>query len=207
MGESAASRWFPSRSSERLTRFGPRFVRRATSVVVAAMLSPGSSWAEATPRILEVPAAVCDVCTPGRPPPPPEVRERVRRINQSTNWRRQADSGDTIPLGTATRIWLQRAWASGRLQPGVAQTRAPIASAGLPGFRTLNRAQQRTSLGARSRSRLADRRSTRDQGSATRSRRGNETSGLGPNSLRGSNRSSSSFSTAGPGNPSGFGMQ
>lgn len=158
-----------------------RRVRGTAALAVAAGLAMGfaaaGAAAEETP-VIELPAAACDVCAPGKPPPPSEVQERVRRINERANWREQRPEGDTIPLGTQTRIWLQRAWASGRLQPGVAgggSTARPVQ----PAFRSAAPpSARRNSLAERSRERLSDRRSARDErrGSSSRSRRGKESS-------------------------------
>jgi len=177
-------------------------VRAALALLLASAVSVPPALAErGDVPIVELPPAACDVCTPGKPPPPPEVQERVRRLNEGANWRRQPSTGDTIPLGTATRVWLQRAWASGRLQPGVANTGGGVAARGGTAFRGGGRAQARTSLAARSRSRLADRRSTRDEGRSSRSRRGRDdasssqssSGGFGTGSSRGTNRSNSTF--------------
>jgi len=171
------------------------------ALLASALLVPPAAAERGDVAIVELPPAPCDVCTPGKPAPPPEVQERVRRLNEDANWRRQPNTGDTIPLGTATRVWLQRAWASGRLQPGVANTGGGVAARGGTAFRGGGRAQARTSLAARSRSRLADRRSTRDEGRSSRSRRGRDdasssqssSGGFGTGSSRGTNRSNSTF--------------
>ena len=142
-----------------------------------ALLPPVAAAERGDVPVVELPPAACDVCTPGKPPPPPEVQERVRRINREANWRRQPSTGDTIPLGPATRVWLQRAWASGRLQPGVAQTSGSSVANTMAGFRRTARPQARTSLASRSRDQLSDRRSTRDGGRlGSRSRRGTDES-------------------------------
>ncbi len=151
--------------------------------------------------VLELPPAACDVCTPGKEPPPAEVADRTRQLNQDVNWRQRPAEGDTIPLGTATRVWLQRAWASGRLQSGVATTSGSSVAGRGAMLRGGARARARSSLAARSRERLADRRSTRDQGRSRRGRRGSEesssasarSSGLGTASSLGTNRSNSTF--------------
>lgn len=177
--------------------------RRAFAVLLAAALSLSLAGhgASAEPRnlpVVELPAPVCDVCAPGEPRPPAAVEEELRRINEDASWRKQPIRGDTIPLGSATRIWFQRAWASGRLEPGVATIgggRAP--AAGVAARQGLLRQQPRSSLAARSRSRLADRRSTRDRASS--SRRGGEaantpsTSSFGTRDQRGTGRSTSRF--------------
>lgn len=167
----------------------------------AALLTPAASAsARGDIEVVELPAPACDVCAPGKPPPPAAVQEQVRRINEDANWRRQPSTGDTIPLGPTTRIWLQRAWASGRLQPGVANVGSSGAGrGGVAAMRSGARQQPRASLAARSRRNLADRRSTRDGGS--RSRRGGEeasaprTSSFGTGSRLGSDRSANTFGT------------
>lgn len=176
-----------------------RRTRGALALLLAGALPIPPAAAERDITVVEVSAAACDVCAPGKPPPPLEVQERTRDFNADVNWRKQPSEGDTIPLGTATRVWLQRAWASGRLQPGVANTSGSAVGNRGPALRTGARAQARTSLAARSRDRLADRRSTRDEGRRGRSRRGSDdssssrSSGFGTGSSLGTNRSNSAF--------------
>lgn len=182
-----------------------RCARGLLALVLVGALPVESALAERSElQVQELPPAACDVCTPGKEAPPAEVRDRTRQLNADLNWRQRPAEGDTIPLGTATRVWLQRAWASGRLQSGVATTSgSSVASrGGMP--RGGARARARSSLAARSRDRLADRRSTRDQGRSGRGRRGGEeassastrSSGLGTGSSRGTNRSSSGFGSS-----------
>jgi hypothetical protein len=199
----------PRCARRRRSRAARRARTALAALLVAPLLVPAAAAERGDVPIVELPPAACDVCTPGKPPPPPEVQERVRRLNQHANWRRQPSTGDTIPLGTATRIWLQRAWASGRLQPGVANPGGGVARSGAGAFRGGMRAQSRTSLASRSRARLADRRSTRDEGRRGRSRRGDDDaassrtsrglggSGFGTGSGLGTNRSSSTFGDLG----------
>lgn len=196
-------------------RVGRRARARLAALVAAALLVPGAAAARGDLPVVEVPPAACDVCAPGKPPPPAAVQDQVRRLNERANWRRQTTSGDTIPLGSATRIWLQRAWASGRLQPGVANTGSSLGvGGGAAGLRTGLRRPARTSLASRSRASLADRRSTRDQGRRGRSQRGAEDSSMssagssfgsessfgrssfGSGSALGTNRSSSAFGSS-----------
>jgi hypothetical protein len=160
--------------------------------------------------LVELPAPACDVCAPGQPPPPAAVQERLRRLNADANWRRQPTTGDTIPLGSATRIWLQRAWASGRLQPGVANVGSVRAGGGVAALRGGQRQPPRASLAARSRSNLADRRSTRDRGRGARSAaaeagQAGTSNAFGVGAQRGSNRSASRFGNFGGGSSEGFG--
>jgi hypothetical protein len=168
------------------------------------MGSAAAGAAEEVP-VVELPAAACDVCTPGKPPPPPEVQERVRRINEGANWREQRPEGDTIPLGTQTRIWLQRAWASGRLQPGVAGG-GSVAPPIQPAFRSAAPSSaRRNSLAERSRSRLSDRRSSRDERrGSSRSRRGQESSSRSSSRDGGSSFGSGTGSSFGSGGQRGL---
>jgi hypothetical protein len=181
-------------------------VRARAALVFAAaagLAVAASAGAEDIP-IVEAPAAACDVCTPGKPPPPAEVQERVRRINRHANWREPRPEPDTIPLGTQTRIWLQRAWASGRLQPGVARS-GSVAAPVAPALRSPAPSARRNSLAERSRTRLADRSSTRDGSQrGSRSRRGEETSRA--SSARGTPSSGSSLGAGlgSGGSPSGL---
>ena len=186
-----------------------RYARASLAALLATTLLVPVSAAGRDVIVVELPPAPCDVCAPGKPPPPAAVQDELRRFNREVNWRKQPQTGDTIPLGSATRIWFQRAWASGRLQSGVANVgggagggRTSMARAGV-------RRQPRSSLAARSRSRLADRRSTRDEGRNSRSRRGRDgapsSSSDGTSSALGTNRSSSSFGNFGnPGEASGM---
>jgi hypothetical protein len=210
----------PSRSSLPSPPPPSRRPRRRARATLAALLAttllvPVSAEGSDV-IVVELPPAPCDVCAPGKPPPPAAVQDQLRRFNADVNWRKQPQVGDTIPLGSATRIWFQRAWASGRLQPGVANlgggaggTRGG-ASARAAGLRR----QPRASLAARSRSRLADRRSTRDEWRNSRSRRGRDAAsssssgsgGLGTSSGLGTNRSSSTFGNFG-GDGDASGMQ
>lgn len=170
-------------------------------VLAAALAAPAAQGSE--PKVVELPPPACDVCAPGQPPPPAHVQQELRRLNQDVNWRKAPDTGDTIPLGSATRIWFQRAWASGRLQPGVANPGGGIAaSRGAVGRRSGMQRQPRASLAARSRSRLADRRSTRDEGRSSRRQRGESSlsrggtsggSSFGTGSSLGTSRSSNTF--------------
>ncbi|HEY8495105.1 MAG TPA: hypothetical protein VIN04_14530 [Myxococcota bacterium] len=181
----AASR--AARSRARLRSWTRALLALCTA---SALLPPVAAAERGDVPVVELPPAACDVCTPGKPPPPPEVQERVRRINREANWRRQPSTGDTIPLGPATRVWLQRAWASGRLQPGVAQTSGSSVANAAPGFRRTTRQQARTSLASRSRDQLSDRRSTRDRGRlASRSRRGTDESAFSSSRTDGDTRS------------------
>jgi hypothetical protein len=167
------------------------------------LLAPAATAERRQFPVRELPPAACDVCAPGKEPPPPEVQQRLRRINRDANWRREPVVGDTIPLGTATRVWLQRAWASGRLQSGVANPGGGAAASSMPAFRAGARRQGSASLASRSRSRLADRRSLQDQGRGSRSRRGSEASSSSSSSrstfdsrsLRGTNRSANPFAS------------
>lgn len=182
--------------------------RRPLAALLATALSlplaaPGAAAERRERPVLELPAPACDVCAPGQPPPPEAVQEQLRRINEHANWRKRASTGDTIPLGSATRVWLQRAWASGRLQPGVASIGGGGGPAGGVAARQgALRQQPRTSLASRSRTSLADRRSTRDRGRSAR--RGAEAastpsaSSFGTGSQLGTGRSTSRFGSMNP---------
>ena len=180
-------------------------VRARLALALAAALTAAPA-AQGEPRVVELPPPACDVCAPGQPPPPAHVQEELRRLNREVNWRKAPDTGDTIALGSATRIWFQRAWASGRLRPGVANVGGGAsAGRGAAAMRTGIQRQPRASLAARSRSALADRRSTRDEGRSSRSRRGRSESSLGDSgrssfatgSSLGTNRSASAFGRSG----------
>lgn len=195
------------RSSRPLSRRPRRRARASLAALLATTLLVPVSAAGSDVIVVELPAAPCDVCTPGKPPPPAAVQDELRRFNQEVNWRKQPQTGDTIPLGSATRIWFQRAWASGRLQPGVANVGGGRSASRMPTARAGLRRQSRSSLAARSRSRLADRRSTRDEGRESRSRRGRDgvsssSSNSGTSSGLGTNRSANSFGGLG-GTPGG----
>lgn len=190
----------------------PRRAARASLAVLvgSALLAPaGGAAGRADFPVIELPAPACDVCAPGQPPPPAAVQDQLRRLNADANWRRQPTTGDTIPLGSATRIWLQRAWASGRLQPGVANVGGARAGGGVAAMRSGVRQQPRASLADRSRARLADRRSTRDRSRSARSGaeagRTPSTGAFGTGSQLGTNRSASSFGNLGGGLPEGMG--
>lgn len=140
-----------------LARFARARTREGLALALAATLAaPAAQGAE--PHVVELPPPVCDVCAPGQPPPPPHVQEELRRLNRDVNWRKAPDTGDVIPLGSATRIWFARAWASGRLKPGVANVGGGAGGArGVSLVRPNVQRAPRASLASRSRSRLADR--------------------------------------------------
>jgi hypothetical protein len=106
------------------------------------------------------PPRACEYCTPGEAAPPPAVQEEVRRINERANWRRHGDRGETIELGTETRMRIHRAWSSGRFASSAVTRSKGAAPAPRAAFQSRSGARRAT-LADRSRRDLTDRRGDR----------------------------------------------
>jgi hypothetical protein len=145
-----------------------QLARIGLGAALALLLARASSGDEGDRAVPELKSA-CEFCVPGKPPPPPEVQEELRRLNADANWREPRAESDVIQLGPATRMQLRRAWSSGRFQ-GVLGESAPQAGAARPrvGFAPSARGSRSASLADRSTQRrrqsLGDRRDSRRRG-------------------------------------------